>query len=299
MDNTREVAWVESPFQLIAAAEYAAARGRAIDVALRVGPQMEATAATLIARHALFATVVPYLGIPWGLLTSRRAWIIGDGFSGQFHTAVGAVGARSVTFVDDGLMTIQLARALSGGEPFHRPGQSPGRGRSVLASLARDRLLALAARERLSFHTVFAGHDAVQGLESRGIRVTENDFAWLREHGAPHTLPATTVVLGAAAVADGSITAPRYVEWVRSTTAHGPVAYLPHRREPAAVLTAVAAVPGVTVVHTGVPVELALAGTTQALEIVTLPSTAAMTLRALLADTGTTIRTRTLRELVS
>jgi hypothetical protein len=299
MDNTREVAWVESPFQLIAAAEYAASRGRAIDVALRVGPQMASSAEALIARRALFATVVPYLGIPWGLLTSRRSWIIGDGFSGQFHAALGVVGAREVTFVDDGLMTLQLARAIAGSEPFHRPGRSSGRGRSVLASLARDRLLALAARERLGFHTVFAGHDAVQGLESRGARITENDFDWLRQNGAPLTLPATTVVLGAAAVADGSLGAGRYLEWVRSTTAHGPVAYLPHRREPAAVLTAVAAIPGVTVVHTGVPVELALAGTTQALDIVTLPSTAALTLRALLAETGTTIRTRTLREPVS
>jgi hypothetical protein len=298
--TTRELAWVESPLQLLGAAEYAAARGQAVDVALRVGPQMAETAQRLIDLRALFSAVVPYIGIPWGMLATRRSWLIGDGFSGQFQAAISTLGARRVTFLDDGMMTIHLARSLAGAREYARPGAPAGSGRTLLASLTRDRLLSLAARETLSYYTAFAAHDALTTLAGTGIPVVENDFAWLRATANPVTLPGTTIVLGAAAVADSSLDAGAYLQWVRSVarSAETPVAYLPHRREPAGMLRAVDGIPGVSVVRTGIPVELALAGTGRALDIVTLPSTAAVTLRAVLAGTGSTIRTHDLRERV-
>lgn len=297
--GSRALAWVESPLQLLAAAEYAASTRTAVDVALRVGPQLAETAEKLIAMRALFGSVEPYFGIPWRLLAGRRAWLIGDGFSGQFQTALAVLGARQVTLLDDGMMTIPLARTLAGARAYARPGQRSPRRRAVLASLARERLLALAARERLSFFTAFAGHDALAALGEHGIGVTENAFGWLRANGRPVALPSDRIVLGAAAVADGAIGAADYLTWVRSVVAaDSPVAYLPHRREPEALVHEVGAVPGVTVIRTGIPVELALAGSARPLDIVTLRSTAAITLAAVLAGTGSRIRTLPLRERV-
>lgn len=300
MDETRAVAWVESPLQLLAAAEYAAHRGRALDVAMRLGPQLPETAALLLERRAFFSSCVPYVGIPWGLLATRRSWVVGDGYSGQFQLAMATLGARQVTLLDDGMHTIHLARSLAGSRPYERPGHATSRRRAGIASLARDRLLALAARERLDVFSVFADHEAVRALEQRGARTTANTFAWARREHRPVELPADTVLLGAAAVADGTIAPDDYLSWVADAAAGAPagVAYLPHRREPREVLTRVGRLPGVTVVETGIPVELALAGTERPLVIVTLPSTAAVTLRQVLEGTGSTIRTSTLREAV-
>jgi len=298
--GSRELAWVESPLQLLAAAEYAASRDRAVDVALRVGPQLAETAQRLIDMRALFGIVEPYFGIPWGLLASHRSWLVGDGFSGQFQTALSTLGAREVTLLDDGMMTLPLARAVTGSRTYVRPGHAITRRRAVLASLTRDRLLALAARESLSFFTAFAGHEALSSLGDHGISVDENTFAWLRSMGTPVALPGDAVVLGAAAVTDGALSAAEYLAWVRSVSrnAPSPVAYLPHRRESTDLLAAVGELPGITVIRTGIPVELALAGGRRALRIVSLPSTAAITLAGILAGTGSTVSTQELREAV-
>src|SRR5580692_9007004 len=75
------LAWVESPLQLIAAAEWASTQAAPIVVALRLrGPQMAATAEELLERGARFAECVPFYGIPWGLLSQHRSWGIGDAF---------------------------------------------------------------------------------------------------------------------------------------------------------------------------------------------------------------------------
>jgi len=292
------LAWVESPLQLIAAAEFAAAQGRAIDVAFRLsGPQMPATAQALLQRRALFSRCEPYFGIPWALLADRREWVVGDGLSGQFQLAMSVLGSRSVTFLDDGIMTIQLARALAGTAALSRPGQGMSRRRALIAGLARERLATIAARESLTMFTVFAEHPALRALAHRGAGVVENDFAWLRENGRPTSLATRRVVLGAAAVADGTVEAGPYIEWVRSA-AEGGATYLPHRREPEWLLACVAALPGVTVLRTGLPVELVLAGATEPLDIVSLRSTAVVTLRVVLAGSGSTIRSSLLTESV-
>ncbi|MEO5922173.1 MAG: hypothetical protein ABIQ01_13620 [Pseudolysinimonas sp.] len=299
MGRDRQLAWVESPLQLIAAAEFAAAQGRAIDVAFRLsGPQMSATAQALLDLRAPFSTCAPYYGIPWRLLSERRHWVVGDGLSGQFQLAMSTLGARAVTLLDDGIMTIRLARALAGTAPYARPGQAASQRRLLLASLTRDRLLAVAARESLTMFTAFAGHPAIRDLRRLGVAVTEDEFGWLRAHARPVALPSSRVVLGAAAVADGTITADRYLDWVQ-LAAKGDATYLPHRREPEPLLSRIAALPGVQLLRTGLPVELALAGTTKPLEIVSLRSTAAVTLRVVLAGNGSTIRMSDLIESVA
>ena len=290
-DSSAQLAWVESPLQLLAVAEYAAVHDRRVAVAFRLsGPQMTSTAQELLARGARFTTCAPYFGVPWSLLARTRDWIIGDGFSGQFRAAMSTLGSRSVTLVDDGSMTVHLARALAGTTGYTRPGAAESRAKTVLGGLTRDRLMRLAARERLSFFTSYASAPAVAALGLRGVGIEQNAFAWTRANARPIELPHRRVVLGSAAVTDGVISRDRYLAWVVGLARRSPLSYLPHRRESAEQLDWISLLPGVELVRTGLPVELVLAGSPEPLELVTLNSTAAVTLERVLAGTGSRIR---------
>jgi hypothetical protein len=298
--SSTQLAWVESPLQLLSVAEYAAAHDRDVAVAFRLSsPHMTSTAHELLARGARFTMRAPYFGVPWSLLASSREWIVGDGFSGQFRAAMSTLGARSVTLVDDGWMTVHLARALGGATAYSRPGRLETPVRRVLGGLARDRLMRLAARERLTLFTSFATNPAVAALSLRGVKVEPNAFAWTCAHARPIDLPHTRVVLGSAAVTDGTMSQERYLSWLIALARAAPFSYLPHRRESAEQLDWISLLPRVELVRTGLPVELALAGSSQPLELVTLPSTAAMTLEHVLEGTGSSIRTAPTPERVS
>ena len=119
-----------------------------------------------------------------------------------------------------------------------------------------------------------------------------HDFAWTRAagsgaHGIP---PGNRIVLGTAAVADGRRSVEDHLLWLRAIARLGPLSYLPHRREPARVLRALAGERYVHVRPAALPVELALGGTTRALDIVSSPSSATETLERVLAGTGSSIR---------
>jgi len=284
------LAWVESPLQLLCATEFAAAHDLTIRVAFRLsGPQMTATAAELLRRKAPFVDAAPYYGIPWSLLAEHPDWIVGDGFSGQFRSAMSVLGPRTVTIVDDGAMSVHLADALAGRVDYARPGQHESRLKTVLGGRARSRMLHLARRGRLGMFSAFADHPSVAGLAALGVEVRDQGFAWLRAHTRPLALPERRVILGSANVADGLLGADRYLLWLRERLADGPAAYLPHRREHPELLERIARMPGLTLVRTGLPVELALAGTTEPLEIVSLASTAAITLRQVLEGSGSRV----------
>jgi hypothetical protein len=285
------LAWVESPLQLLCAAEYAARLGRPIAVAFRLsGEQMPTTAQELLDRGALFSSIEPYFGIPWGPLRAQPDWIIGDGFSGQFRTAAAALRPQSITLVDDGDMTVHLAGALLGRDAYSRPGVSEGRLSRVLGGVARERLLRLAGSGRLGMYSAFATDPAVAALASRDIDLEINRFDWLRSHARPTALPYQRVVLGSARVVDGLVEETSYLRWLRDVAAQAPVSYLPHRRENRTAVARIGRLPGVAIVDSGLPAELTLAGTREPLEIVLMRSSAATTLRAVLEGTGSSIR---------
>ena len=286
-----QLAWVESPLQLLAAAEYAAAHDRRVAVAFRLSsPQMTSTAHELLERGAPFSSCEPYLGVPWSLLARTRDWVVGDAFSGQFRSAISTIGARSAALVDDGSITVRLAQALAGSAPYSRPREHESRTKTLLGGLTRERLLRLAARERLSLFTTYSAHPTVAALELQGIHVEDNAFAWTRANARPIALPHRRVVLGSAAVVDGLLAPERYLTWLIGLARSGPFSYLPHRRESDRMLARLERVPGVEIVNTGLPVELALAGTPEPLELLTLTSTAAVTLERVLAGSGSVIR---------
>ena len=298
-EGREALAWVESPLQFVAAAEYAAAHDRRVSVAFRLtDPQMTSTARELLDRGAPFTHCAPYYGVPWALLARHRDWIVGDAFSGQFRAALSTLGARSVVAVDDGVITVSLARALLGATGYHRPGQRESRLRVVLGGLSRERLLRLAARDRMTLFTVFSDDAAVAALPAHGITVETDELAWTRATARPAPLPHPRVVLGSAQVADGILPLESYLGWLADVARQGPVSYLPHRRESAELLEWVALLPGVELVRTALPVELVLAGHTEPLEIVSLTSSAATTLRHVLAGTGSVIRTTSIPQVV-
>lgn len=283
------LAWVESPLQLLCAAEFAAAHVP-VRLAFRLsGPQMTATAAELMRRGAPFVDAAPYYGIPWALLAEHPDWIVGDGLSGQFRSAMSVLRPRTVTLVDDGAMSVHLAEALAGRVDYARPGQRESRLKTLLGGRTRSRMLRLAGRGRLGMFSAFADHPSVAGLAVLGVEVRDQAFAWLRGHARPIRLPERRVILGSAGVADGLLGADRYLAWVREALADGAAAYLPHRREHPELIDRIGRMPGLTPVRTGLPVELALAGTTEPLEIVSLASTAAITLRRVLDGSGSRV----------
>jgi hypothetical protein len=293
------LAWVESPLQLLGAAEYAATLGRPIAVAYRLtGPQMPTTMGELLDRGALFSSVAPYYGIPWSLLHDQPDWVIGDGFSGQFRMAAAVLRPRSITLLDDGDMSIHLASALLGRTGFARRNTHESGLATLLGGLARDRMLRLAGARRLTMFSAFADDPTVAAVPARDIELVRNDFTWLRAHARPARLPHVRVVLGSARVADGLIGERRYHEWLRSATSSGPITYLPHRRERRDQLTAISSLDEVTVVDAGLPAELVLAGTAAPLEIVMMRSSASTTLRAVLEGTGSTVTVSAPAELV-
>jgi hypothetical protein len=289
------VAWVESPLQLVAAAEWASARDEPVVVALRLsGPQMAATAEELLERGAPFAECVPFYGIPWNLLSRHREWAIGDAFSGQFRLAASVLRPERITLLDDGALTATVADALLERRGYSRPDVHESSLATILGGLARNRMLRMARHERLDVTTAFdLGDDRLLALAARGIRVTPHRLDWVRRTARPITLPGHRVLLGSARPADGLVPVVDYLAWVGSEAVRGPIAYLPHRRETPAVLRAVAEMPGVTVIETGLPIELVLAGTPEPLELLTLPTSAETTLRHVLEGTGSTIRRRT------
>ncbi|HWH25323.1 MAG TPA: hypothetical protein VNT53_01590 [Pseudolysinimonas sp.] len=292
--GSEQLAWVESPLQLVCAAEYAAERyaraGQRTAVAFRLtGEQMSSTARELLDRGAHFSSCEPYVGIPWRLLTSHHSWIIGDAFSGQFRTAMSSLRARSVTVVDDGAISIHLARALVDEVDFVRPEQRESTLKVMLGARTRTRMRALSARGRAQLFTAFAAHPTMDRLQRTGFEVSENGFEWIRRTARPITLPHPRIVLGSAQVADRTLGAEDHVRWVAAHAAHAPISYLPHRREPVEVTRRIEAMHGVEVVRTGLPVELALAGTTVPLEVLATQSSAVTTLRTVLVGTGSSV----------
>ncbi|WP_221584339.1 hypothetical protein [Microbacterium sp. G2-8] len=289
------VAWVESPLQLIGAAEWAHARSTRVDLAGRLAVQVEQTAAELNARGAMFGEQAGFYGIPWGMLRSHDHWLVGDGFSGQFRLAVAVLRPRRLTFLDDGLNAVAFADALTGARAFQRPGVVERGLTRRVAPFALDAVRLRAARGAVDLFTAFPlGEARAEALADLGVTTARHDFPWLRGTRPSDDLQArmrhARVILGSAGVVDGRMPRADYLAWVADQAREEPASYLPHRREPEGLLDDVGRVPGIDVVRTGLPIEAVLAGDARPREIVTLPSSAAVTLRRILAGTGSVLR---------
>lgn len=181
------LAWVESPLQLIGAAEWAAAHRTTVPVAGRLTPQMSATADELVARGARFGALEPYLGIPWSLLSRHGHWLVGDGFSGQFRLAAALLRPARVTFLDDGAQAIAYADALLGRLPYARPHVEERGLTTLVAPFAAEFVQRRAGARRAGMFTAFdLGADRLDALEDRGFGIRRHDFSWTRAAAPPH-----------------------------------------------------------------------------------------------------------------
>ena len=285
------IAWVESPLQLIGAAEWAAAHRTTVPVAGRLTAQMSATADELLERSARFGDMEPYLGIPFALLARHRHWLVGDGFSGQFRLAASVLRPHRVTFLDDGANAIAYADALLGRRPYARPGVAERGLTTRLAPLALETVLRRAGARRAEFFTAFdLGAERQDALQDRGFGIRRHRFEWTRQSAPAASDLGGRIVLGSAQPVDGRMSLDDYVAWVTDASAPGPALYLPHRRETPAQLAAVAEIPGLAIRRTDLPVELVLAGARGALDVRTLASSTTTTLPLVLDGTGSTVR---------
>ncbi|MBA8816919.1 hypothetical protein FHX48_002013 [Microbacterium halimionae] len=290
------IAWVESPLQLLGAAEWGHAHRRKVPIAGRLTAQMSATADELISRGAPFGECAPYLGIPWQLLATHRHWLVGDGFSGQFRLAASVLRPRSITFLDDGANAVAYADALIGYVPYARPGVAERGLTTRVAPIARERVLALARRGTVDIFTAFElGASRIERLEDIGVTSNRHSFTFTRATARPLPLETGRVVLGSARVVDGRMPEATYLRWVAAEASVAAFTYLPHRREPEAQIAAVTALPGVRVHRAELPVEMLLAGTTHPLDVVSLASSALTTLSLVLAPSGSRIQERRMR----
>lgn len=322
-------AWVESPLQLLGALEHAALERAALErpalgttapasTSLIVHPragdaQLESTAAIL--HRTLNEADTPCaveIAIERRVLPAARFveggdWLLGDPFSGHVQARLARAVPRSLTLVDDGAITRHLAKLLVTASPLVRPGAATGRSpltrlRRSLAERASRVVRTLAHDGRLDVTTYLAHDDpAVAQLISVGARVRSHRFDVTRTlgHAAAAVPPGAVVVLGTAAVADGSATAAAHLDWVAGIARSHPVAYAPHRREPSWMLRTLSRIPRVTVLAVPVPIELALAAAERPLEIVSRPSTAIETLELVLRGTGSMIRLDPMREVLA
>jgi hypothetical protein len=265
-------AWVESPLQLLCVVEWAFARGESVRIVPRSGgAQLAATAARL--REIGLPDGVSIEGPrPLPALGSDH-WVIGDAFSGMTRSALALRMPRRLTIVDDGTITLRLPPVLEGSAPLSRPTDSAAA--RAIAELAASRLRQLAETESVELFSYYALPVPMR---------TPNRFRWLRSRGLVSSAP-QRVFLGSAAVVDGLMPEPQYLELV---AASAPASYFPHRRETLSQLQRVAALPGVEIEHRGLPIELVLAGAREA-SVLSMPSSAVETLRIILLGSGSTI----------
>lgn len=285
------LAWVESPLQLLGAVEWAAAHRTTVPVAGRLTPQISETADELLARGARFGELEPYLGIPWNLLARHGHWLVGDGFSGQFRLAASVLRPHRITFLDDGALALSFADTLLGRRPYARPHVRERGLTTLVAPFAAEVVHRRAGARRAHVFTAFdLGADRLEALGDRGFGIRRHDFSWTRATAPAAPGLGRRIVLGSARPVDGRMTPADYLAWVTDAAAGG-AAYLPHRRETREQLAAVAAIRGVEIRETRLPVELVLAGAVEPLDIRTLPSSTTSTLPLVLAGTGSTVRT--------
>lgn len=278
------LAWVESPFQLIGAIEAHAAGylGSQLDVVPRAG--IEPLVATVGVFHRL--------GLPASVAirppsprrpTGAPVTAIGDAFSGQVQQRLVTGVHGRLVLLDDGRATRRLLDALlqkPGPVPLLRPHVPASPTRRLLAGLALNRLRSAMANGRLDLVTALNLPEAdLEAAARANLPVRRHRFGWLRTLPVVEAAPGT-VVLGTSLVANGLIAAGPYLDWVGSIARAGAVTYRAHRREDHRTLGPLAAA-GVDIRGGDLPVEVTLRGLRPGQPVLTLPTTAAGTLRIL------------------
>ncbi|MFW7415398.1 hypothetical protein [Demequina sp. SO4-18] len=280
-------AWVESPLQFLNAVEYAHASGAPTAIHLRRDVSSVTRTAALLEPHLpTGVSVVPHgrsAMLSRFALASQR--VLGDAYSGQVRAVLAVAGGRRCVIVDDGSVMLALGQQLADGRPLWRPGNDEGWPMRRLGAVATRRIRRGMSRGRVEVFTAYDQRAPFRELARQGARVTKNPYAWVRGIRLDQALGMhPTVVVGAALVPDGHLRGEPYLAWLRDRAATGEVTYIPHRRERGPWLDSIAAIPGVAVLHPGLPIEVVLGAASASVgHVVTMPSSVVATLRAVLA----------------
>ncbi|QXQ10376.1 hypothetical protein [Paeniglutamicibacter sp. Y32M11] len=289
--------WVESPLQLLSAIE---AHGAGLlGTTSRIHPRggtttLDATLETLIAQapagvefaHAARTPPTP------GSVGARR-WVTGDAYSGRVQRALlGPIAVKEVMIIDDGLATLGLIKALVSVDPtpLIRPRSASSPARKALGIASWYRLRSLARAGRLLVFTALPVDPVVaRKFLALGGHLESHRFEWLSTQPVTERIAEPTVVVGSAMAADGLIRKGPYLEWLKSLTQDGPVAYFPHRRESQDFLDRLGDHELIAVRHHTIPIEMRLRNLRSGQVVRALPSTALPSLRLLLGSAGVRI----------
>lgn len=290
------VGWAESPLQLLALVEGHAAG--VLGPTSIVIPRMDASWLEATARE------LSTMDLPAGLLiTAPRMSIpirsndlaVGDFFSGVVQRSLVLRRRDRLVIVDDGLATVELLRLIAQRRSLIRArvrNRLPkGAARWALGQATLNVLRRAAQRGQLEVFTAMKiSTDLRDQLNDLGVTIRQHNFPWLRSQPITSQVPPRpTIVLGSSLSHDGLVKPDRYLSWLLDRADQGPLAYYPHRREDARILTRFQSHPNVLVERTGLPVELSLRGLNREQRIVSLPSTAVVSLRLMLVGSGASV----------
>ncbi|MFD7323813.1 hypothetical protein ACFV9D_22375 [Streptomyces sp. NPDC059875] len=220
------------------------------------------------------------------LLRAAERVIVGDPFSRYVQLLLTLFAPKQLTVVDDGTATMEYAAQLARGERlvrWHRRGSSLGPRELVLApvSAAARRKLAPTRRRAVEIFT------SLPVEPPAGTTVTENTFAWTRARFGPPRLTRGADLVGTSLVETGVVDPDRYARAVADLArTHGATRYFAHRRESAEKLHRIAVETGLEIVRPDLPLELIARRGPIGRTVVSFPSTVVHTLPLALAGTG-------------
>ncbi|MFD7613649.1 hypothetical protein [Streptomyces sp. NPDC059828] len=218
------------------------------------------------------------------LLRGARRVVVGDPFSRYVQLLLALVGTKDLTVVDDGTATMEYVAQVARGERLVRWHRRGRRGARELALAP----VSAVARRRLSPSTareveVFT---AMPVDPPEGIRVRANTFAWTRARFGPPRLTRGADLVGTSLVETGVVDPARYEEAVAALAArHGATRYFAHRRESTGKLRRLAARTGLEIVRPDLPLELIARRGPIGRTVLSFPSTVVHTLPLALAGT--------------
>lgn len=288
MPEVTNVAWVESPLQLLGVLE-------AIYANLFSADTLVEHRKGVVSVGDFVDVIVPPPGVTFRPRLYPRhqlgqLWITGDAFSGVVQTAVLQRGLRPMVIVDDGLATAHLLRTLQNPAlPLIRPQSNPSRFRGTLGMQAAQHLRRLAGQGQLTVFTALPLTPAEKtAAKNLGLLVQQHSFGWSRTQTAVDA-PAGTVIVGSALAHDGFIKTSAYIDWIAQIAADQPTIYIPHRRELPQFIRTLEHIAQLSVSPGIWPVEVRLQGLGPGDRVHVLPSTPWVTLPIMLKETGAAV----------
>ena len=304
------LALVESPTQLLNALEWAHAAGQGRARIVVLAPSDEHSLrqiAGVVARASSLEVEIDVAHVRRRNLSGVRALVrvalavrgaqrvvVGDPFSGMIQSLLPLSRVRELVVVDDGTATWEFADCIAAGRPLERwrvAGTGPSRGRRAARATRATRATQRFSPSTKCSLTVFSCLPS--GAVPPGASLVTNDYAWTRGTWAASIDDTRTDIIGTSLVDTGVVDRESYVGAVANLASQlGALRYYAHRRESADVLAEIRSLRDVEVIHSQLPIELALTSGPVARRLVTFPSTAAYTLPIVLAGSGVRIEVR-------